>query len=65
MEVSIGNFFISFKSLDNPIFKEIEIGLDDKFNIEYFHIWYDTQIHCLSLGNIYISWKGLPLIDSK
>ncbi len=65
MEVNVGQFFISFKNLENQFLNEIEIGLDSNFSIEYFHIWYDTQIHCLSLGNLYISWKGHPILDLK
>jgi hypothetical protein len=50
---------------DFPFLKELEVGYDFDFNIDYFHIWHDHQLHCLSLGFVYIAWKGVPFIDKR
>lgn len=51
---------------DHLVFlKEIEIGYDFDFNVEYFHTWQNDQFHCLSLGFVYLAWRGAPFIDVK
>jgi hypothetical protein len=61
------NFGFSYFNLKikNDFIKEIELGVDDKFNFEYYHHWHDHQIHCISLGFFYFYWKGEPLFDRK
>lgn len=42
---------------------EIDIVFHKNFVFEYYHIWYDIQRHCISLGFISIYWCGWPWID--
>jgi hypothetical protein len=67
LEVATGKFFLKLKDNKNPnsLINEFEIGLDEHLNFEYYHIWQDTQLHCLSLGHLYFCWKGFPYIDKK
>jgi len=65
MEIITGNLFLRIKSIDSPLLKEFEIGLDDSVHFEYYHHWQGDQYHCISIGNTYICWKGFPYIDSK
>ena len=49
--------------LDNDIVKEFEIGIDTSFGFNYYHTWHGYQVHFLSLGFIYLYWKGEPILD--
>lgn len=62
--VSLGLFYINIK-LNNDLINEIEFGLEEGFNYNYYHTWYKTQVHCFSLGFIYIYWRGFPIVDKK
>ena len=64
-ECHIGFFYFNFRIPNNEIINEIEIGISDEFKLEYYHAWYRTQVHCLTLGNIYLYWRGIPILDQK
>lgn len=65
IEISLGFYYvnINFNRLFSFI-EEIEVGLDtEDFKLEYFHKFYDWQIHQFNFGFLYFFWKGAPLID--
>lgn len=45
--------------------KEVEFGIDKKFDFEYYHDHYMGQMHCLSLGHFYVAWRGAPYLDAR
>ena len=63
--LTIGFFYLNIK-LNNDFIDEIEIGLDNVFNLDYYHTTHlHSQVHCLSLGFTYLYWKGFPLLDKN
>jgi hypothetical protein len=63
-ECHLGMIYCNLQ-FNNPFLNEIEIGFDFDFKLEYYHTWHDYQVHCLSIGNIYVYWKGHPILDNK
>jgi hypothetical protein len=41
------------------------IALMKPFIVTYYHDWYDSQHHTISLGYLRINWGGRPFIDLK
>lgn len=65
-EIHIGITFLNLRICNNSFIKEIEFGLEESFNLSYYHsLHLQTQVHCLSLGLIYVYWKGHPILDDK
>ena len=60
-----GYFYFNAKLQDNFLLDEFEIGIDDHFGFTYYHTWHNGQVHFLSLGIIYLYWKGEPLLDTE
>lgn len=65
LEVKLGSYYINLNFNKRFSFiEELEIGLDfEDFKFEYFHKFYDWQVHQLNFGFVYFFWKGKPLID--
>lgn len=63
--IKIGERAIKIKCDHLDFLHEIEVGYDFDFTIEYFHTWQNDQLHCLSLGFVYLAWRGAPFIDVK
>jgi hypothetical protein len=63
--LTIGFFYLNIK-LNNEFISEIEFGLEECFNLSYYHTLHlQTQVHCLSLGLTYLYWKGIPILDKN
>jgi len=63
--VAIGLFYLTIEFEKNNFIKDLEIGIDDHFEINYQHEWYNHQVHFLNLGFIYLYWRGIPILDDK
>jgi len=66
--------FVLFDNYNNRWYKKLFINrwwcihivvlsIKKRFSIQYFHMWYDIQLHTIDLGFLSIYWEGSPEID--
>lgn len=60
-------FMIVLKTFKIPFIKEeiyeIELSWNWRFNLRFYHTFYDQQINAIQIGFICISWFGWPYLD--